>query len=84
MRSSAPGFLSSHDPREVLGIGQARKIDLLEIRWPAPSQRVGRFTDLPLNRYFDVTKGRGADGRHTGRSSEPILTPSHTLTEPTR
>ena len=42
-------YLSSHDPREVLGIGKRTKIDKLEIRWPQPSGRVETFTDLPLD-----------------------------------
>jgi len=52
-------YLSSHDPRMVLGIGQAKKIDSLEIRWPLPSKRVDRFTSLPLNRYITIREGKG-------------------------
>jgi hypothetical protein len=52
-------YLSSHDPRMVLGIGQAKKLDTLEIRWPLPSRRVDRFTSLPLNRYITITEGKG-------------------------
>ncbi|PYV38656.1 MAG: CRTAC1 family protein, partial [Acidobacteria bacterium] len=32
-------YLSSHDPRVVLGIGQRTKIDWLEVKWPQPSGR---------------------------------------------
>src|ERR1017187_10983176 len=35
-------FLSSHDPRMVLGLGQAVKIDWLEVRWPQPGGGVER------------------------------------------
>ncbi len=52
-------YLSSHDPRVVLGIGQEEKIDWLEIRWPAPSGSVERFTNLPLDRYVTVVEGEG-------------------------
>jgi hypothetical protein len=52
-------FLSSHDPRVVLGIGKRPKIDWLEIKWPQPSGAVARFTDLPLNRYITIVEGAG-------------------------
>jgi len=52
-------YLSSHDPREVLGIGARTKIDWLEIRWPSPSGRVETFTDLPIDRYITIVEGAG-------------------------
>jgi hypothetical protein len=52
-------YLSSHDPREVLGIGKRAKIDKLEIRWPQPSGRLETFTDLPIDRYITITEGSG-------------------------
>ena len=52
-------YLSSHDPREVLGIGARTKIDRLEIRWPQPSGGVDTFTDLPIDRYITIVEGSG-------------------------
>jgi enediyne biosynthesis protein E4 len=52
-------YLSSHDPREVLGIGTRTKVDRLEIHWPQPSGRVETFTDLPINRYITIVEGLG-------------------------
>jgi hypothetical protein len=52
-------FLSSHDPRVVLGIGKRPKLDWIEIRWPQPSGAAERFTDLPLNRYITIIEGTG-------------------------
>jgi hypothetical protein len=52
-------YLSSHDPREVLGIGPRNKIDKLEIRWPKPSNRVDVFTELPIDRYIKIVEGVG-------------------------
>jgi len=52
-------YLSSHDPREVLGIGARTKVDRLEIHWPQPSGRVETFTDLPINRYITIVEGLG-------------------------
>ena len=52
-------FLSAHDPRVVLGLGPNSKIDWLELKWPKPSDRIERFTDLPVNRYVTIVEGRG-------------------------
>ena len=52
-------YLSAHDPREVLGLGAATSIDWLEIKWPAPSGKVERFTNLPIDKYVTVVEGRG-------------------------
>src|SRR6202171_1114623 len=53
-------FLSSHDPRMVLGIGQRAKIDWVQVKWPRPSSLVERFTDLPIDRYVTIEEGTGA------------------------
>jgi len=58
-KSGGGSFMSSHDPREVLGIGQRTKIDWLEIKWPQPSSRVERFTGLPIDRYITIVEGQG-------------------------
>jgi enediyne biosynthesis protein E4 len=52
-------FLSSHDPRVVLGIGKRPKLDWLEIKWPQPSGAIERFTDLPIDRYITIVEGKG-------------------------
>jgi enediyne biosynthesis protein E4 len=51
-------YLSSHDPRVVLGLGKHEKLDWLEIKWPQPSGLVQRFTDLPINRYIRIIEGQ--------------------------
>ena len=58
-KSNGGSYLSSHDMREVLGLGRATGVDSLEIKWPAPSGRVDRFTDLPIDRYITVVEGKG-------------------------
>jgi len=58
-KGSGGSYLSSHDPREVLGIGSAAKIDELEIHWPAPSKQVEKLTNLPVNQYIRVVEGKG-------------------------
>ena len=52
-------FLSSQDPRLVLGIGKRRKIDWLEVKWPAPSSKVERFTDVPVDKYITLVEDEG-------------------------
>jgi hypothetical protein len=52
LKNNGGSYLSSHDQREVLGIGREAKLDWLEVRWPAPSGRTERLTDLPIDRYI--------------------------------
>jgi hypothetical protein len=59
LKNSGGSYLSSHDPREVLGIGSSTQIDELEIHWPAPSQHVDKFTNLPPGRYVRIVEGKG-------------------------
>jgi enediyne biosynthesis protein E4 len=58
LKTGGGSFLSSHDPRVILGVGQARKIDWLEVKWPLPSGKVERFTEVPLNRYITISEGK--------------------------
>jgi hypothetical protein len=58
-KSNGGSYLSSHDMREVLGIGTATKVDWMEIKWPPPSGRVERLTDLPVDRYVTIVEGQG-------------------------
>ena len=57
MKVGGGSYLSSHDPRVVLGIGAREKLDWVEIKWPKPSTLVQRFTDLPLDRYISFVEG---------------------------
>jgi hypothetical protein len=59
MKVGGGSFLSSHDPRVVLGIGQRPKVDWIEVKWPQPSGMTERFTDLPINRYITIIEGEG-------------------------
>jgi hypothetical protein len=61
-KNGGGSYLSSHDPRVVLGVGAADKVDWVEILWPAPSTAVDRLTNPPLNRYLRVIEGQGARG----------------------
>jgi hypothetical protein len=57
--SGGGSYLSSHDPRVVLGLGQRTKVDWLEVKWPLPSGKVERFDDPPADRYITIVEGEG-------------------------
>ena len=59
LKTSGGSYLSSHDPREVLGLGAAARLDSLEVRWPLPSGRVERITGVPVDRYVTIVEGQG-------------------------
>lgn len=56
LKKGGGSYLSAHDPREVLGLGGARKLDWLEIHWPAPGNHTERYENLPLDRYIKITE----------------------------
>ena len=58
-KNGGGSYLSSHDAREVLGIGARTKIDKLEIHWPQPSGRVEVINDVPIDRYITIVEGTG-------------------------
>jgi hypothetical protein len=57
LKTGGGSYLSSHDPREVLGIGRAAKIDSVEIKWP--SGKIDRLVNPPINQYVKVIEGEG-------------------------
>ena len=62
LKNAGGSFMSSHDPRELIGLGKAGKVDWLEIHWPSPSKRVDRFTSVPTNRYSTIVEEKGITG----------------------
>ncbi len=59
LKTAGGSYLSCHDPREVIGLGPATKVDWIEVRWPAPSTRVDRLERIPLDSYVRVVEGKG-------------------------
>src|SRR5262249_34952087 len=57
LKTTGGSYLASHDPREILGLGKATKIDSIEIKWP--SGRLEKLMDLPINRYVKIVEGEG-------------------------
>ncbi len=56
LKTSGGSYLASHDPREILGIGAATKIDSIEIKWP--SGQVDKLTNPPIRKYLKVVEGK--------------------------
>jgi enediyne biosynthesis protein E4 len=54
LKNNGGSYLSSHDPREVLGAGKAEKIEWVEITWPKPSGKVQRIVNPLMNRYMTI------------------------------
>jgi enediyne biosynthesis protein E4 len=54
---SGGGYISQNDLRVHFGIGKAKKIDLLEVRWP--SGQVDTLKDVAPNQVIHVKEGGG-------------------------
>jgi len=52
-------FMSSHDPRVLLGLGKRKKLDWIEVQWPQPGGGVERLINVPVDRYITVVEGSG-------------------------
>jgi hypothetical protein len=60
-RCGGGSYQSSSDPRFHFGLGQNRRVDSVEVRWP--SGRVDRFCDLKADTGFVLREGQ----------AEPVL-----------
>lgn len=58
LKTSGGSYLASNDPRELLGLGRASKVESAEIRWP--SGKVDKLSNLSVNAYVRVVEGEGA------------------------
>ena len=57
LKTAGGSYLASHDPREILGIGDSAKTDSIEIKWP--SGKVDKLNDAPAGKYSVVIEGKG-------------------------
>jgi len=57
LKTAGGAYLSSSDPRELLGLGPAQRADWIEVHWPAPSRRVDRFDNVAAGRYYTLKEG---------------------------
>ena len=60
-RTGGGSYLSSHDPRELLGLGSAASAAWIEVRWPAGA--VTRLENVAGGRYLTIVEpsGPGSD-----------------------
>jgi len=56
LKTAGGSYLASHDPREILGMGSATKMDSIEIKWP--SGQVDKLTNPPIRKYLKVVEGK--------------------------
>jgi enediyne biosynthesis protein E4 len=56
LKGAGGSFLSSSDPREILGTGKA-SVEWVEIQWPAPSRAVDRLEKPAMNTYHRIVEG---------------------------
>ena len=61
LKAGGGSYLSSHDPRMILGLGNAARCEWVEVRWPGPRPRVQRFDGLAINRYHTLTEANAID-----------------------
>jgi hypothetical protein len=54
---SGGSYISQNDLRVHFGLGEATKVDVLEIRWP--SGQVDTLKDVPANQVIEVKEGTG-------------------------
>ena len=50
------GSFGANPLRQTIGIGKARKIEMLEVYWPTTKQ-TQTFRDLPVDRFIQITEG---------------------------
>jgi hypothetical protein len=55
---SGTSVMSQSDLRLHFGVGQAKKIDRLDVNWPT-TQKVETFTDLDTNQILVIKEGSG-------------------------
>ncbi|MBV9622477.1 MAG: CRTAC1 family protein [Acidobacteria bacterium] len=61
LKTGGGSYLASHDPRLILGIGARSRVDWVEVKWPEPSGRIERFSDLPIDQYSTLVEGHGGN-----------------------
>jgi len=54
---SGGSYLSTNDPRQHFGLGQATTVDAIEVHWP--SGNVEKFIVPGVDRIVTITEGTG-------------------------
>jgi enediyne biosynthesis protein E4 len=76
--TSGTGYLSSNDPRLWFGLGSARSVERLEVRWP--SGRVQIWSDVTADRILDLREGDQPECLVAGPQSGAKTAVSGTIT----
>jgi hypothetical protein len=50
-------YLSSSDPRELLGLASSGSADWVQIQWPGTAGRIDRFEHVAADRYYSLAPG---------------------------
>jgi enediyne biosynthesis protein E4 len=50
-------YLSSSDPRDILGLGPSENADWVQVQWPAGVGRTDRFEHVAGGRYYSLAPG---------------------------
>ena len=56
--ASGGSVMSQSDLRLHFGLGQAKVVDLIEVKWPT-TQKVERFANVEVNQFLTVREGQG-------------------------
>ena len=56
---STGGSFGASSLQQEIGLGQAIKIDEIEVRWPNREGKKEAFLDLAVNQYYTLTEGTG-------------------------
>ncbi|MBC7854988.1 MAG: CRTAC1 family protein [Pirellulaceae bacterium] len=51
-------YLSANDRRSVFGLGDAKEVERLSVRWPSGETQTWAGKDLGVNRYLRLTEGK--------------------------
>ena len=72
---SCNGYYSASDLRIHFGLGEAKRVEVVEIRWP--SGAVDTLKDLDVNRFYVVEEGgKDSEERSAGGGKEEGLSSS--------
>jgi hypothetical protein len=72
-RKGGGSYCSASDPRLLIGVGAARQVDLVEVRWP--SGQVQRLGPLPVDQGFVIMEGEDKLGTTTSGSERRAAPP---------
>jgi tetratricopeptide (TPR) repeat protein len=68
------GYLSSHDPRLHFGLGEAKSVDKIELRWPSGKRQT--LENLPARCILTIDEDRGLVAKDCGKEKRGPLPPA--------